>query len=306
MQTACSPGLPGGTQRRLHQMVAAYGTDPNAPKRHGHTATLNLTCDLDTLRGEKSGRLPMLDGKPVSVAKARLLACEAGVIPSIFNYTTGEAVELGRAKRLPNVALRHKLELEQPGGCAWSGCRAPVSWTEAHHLEFWADGGSTIAENLILLCRFHHGRIHTGKWDIRKTGPGAAEIRHKRTGLSDTEWEADPDLPNGHDSTEWSPTYRRQLTDHANWFAQKSMEASIAKSRERFREIDAANLKQIQVDEPARVAKPATPVVLREDPGGPPFLTCPQRATAEGSAGQGQRSPIPKGAGPLSMSREGI
>ncbi|MEV3935521.1 DUF222 domain-containing protein [Glycomyces sp. NPDC049804] len=272
------PRVSGRHAEALHQMAAAYGTDPSAPKRHGHTATLNLTCDLATLRGEKTGRLPMLDGKPISVSKARLLACEAGVIPSVFDYSTGEAIELGRAKRLPNVALRHKLELEQPGGCAWAGCRAPISWTEAHHLEHWADGGLTAAENLILLCRFHHSRIHTGKWDITKTGPGTAEIRHQRTGLTDEEWEADllKDLPNGHDSSEWSPAYRRELTDYAAWYAQKSMELTVAKTREKFRK------------------KETAPVVLREDPGDPPFLTCPQRATAEGSAGRCQRSPIPR------------
>jgi hypothetical protein len=284
------PRASGRNAEALHQMVAAYGTDPSAPNRHGHTATLNLTCDLATLRGEKTGRLPMLDGKPISVSKARLLACEAGVIPSVFDYSTGEAVELGRTKRLPNVALRHKLELEQPEGCAWSGCRAPIAWTEGHHVAHWADGGPTLAENLILLCRFHHSRIHTGKWSIEKTGPGKAEIRHLRSGATDAEWEADPlkDLPNGHSVEEWSRTFKPELTDYANWFAQKSMEAAVARARAKFRESDAAAIKACLEAEPARkaepvlVAKPATPVVLREDPGDPPFLTRPQRATAEG------------------------
>lgn len=291
------PRVAGRNAEALHQMIAAYGTDPSAPKRHGHTATLNLTCDLATLRGKKTGRLPMLDGKPISVSKARLLACEAGIIPSVFDYSTGEAVELGRAKRLPNVALRHKLELEQPEGCAWSGCRAPVSWTEAHHVEHWADGGATVAENLILLCRFHHSRIHLDKWSIEKTGPGKAVIKHLPSDCTDAEWEADlKDLPNGHNTEEWSPAFKAQLTDYAGWFAQKSMEATVAKTREKFREADAAALKACQVEEPAlaMAGKPATPIVLREDPGDPPFLTCPQRATAEGSAGQRQRSPIPK------------
>jgi hypothetical protein len=252
------PSVSGRNAEALHQMVAAYGTDPEAPKRHGHTATLNLTCDIETLRGEKTGRLPILDGRPISVSKARLLACEAGIIPSVFDYETGEAIELGREKRLPNTALRHKLELEQPGGCAWSGCRAPVSWTEAHHLVHWADGGETNAENLILLCRFHHGRIHTNKWQIEKAGPGKARITHK-SGLTDEDWEADllKDLPNGHDSDEWSPTFKRELTDHANWFAQKNMQAAIAKAREKFR---------VGVAPPKDPEEPPA-----EDPGDPPF-----------------------------------
>lgn len=239
--------LPAASNRNveaLHQMVASYGTDPEAPKRHGHTATLNLMCDLDTLKGEKTGRLPMLDGRPVSVAKARKLACEAGIIPSVFDYDKGEAIELGRAKRLPNVALRHKLELEQPNGCAWSGCRAPVSWTEAHHLAHWANGGETVAENLILLCRFHHSRIHLDKWSISKVGPGKAEIIHLASGASDVEWEEDPmkDLPNGHSFEEWSPRLKRELTDYAAWYAQKRMEASVSRTREKFRVKDPAEI----------------------------------------------------------------
>ncbi|GAB4006485.1 hypothetical protein GCM10029992_57300 [Glycomyces albus] len=162
----------------LHQMLASFGADPKAPTRHGHTATLNLTCDIDTLRGEDTGRQPTLESRPVSVAKARLLACEAGIIPSIFDYTTGEAVELGRTMRLPNTALRRKLELEQPGGCAWTDCGRPIQWTEAHHVRHWADGGETVAENLVLLCRFHHGRIHSPGWSVTKTGPGQALIVH--------------------------------------------------------------------------------------------------------------------------------
>jgi hypothetical protein len=282
----------GRNAEALHQMVAAYGTAPDAPRRHGHTATLNLTCDVETLRGDKTGRLPKLDGKTVSVSKARLLACEAGVIPSVFDYSTGEAIELGRTKRLPNVALRHKLELEQPEGCAWSGCRAPISWTEAHHIEHWANGGETTAENLILLCRFHHGRIHLDTWEITKTAPGKAVIRHIRTGATDAEWDAEADLPTGQSAEEFSPNLKRQLDDYATWFAQKNMEASIARTRERFREKDAAEVKACTaIEEPFPALVPAP----REDPGDPPFLTRPQRATAEGSAGQTKRSPFPPG-----------
>ncbi|PRY60514.1 HNH endonuclease signature motif containing protein [Glycomyces artemisiae] len=162
----------------LHQLLAGYGASPDAVKRHGHTATLDLMVDIETLQGKDTDRAALLEGQPVSVAKARLLACEAGVIPSVFDYATGEAVELGRAARLPNTSLRRKLELEQPEGCAWTGCDRPVAWTEAHHLVHWADGGETNADNLILLCRFHHGRIHTAGWTVEKTGPGRAVITH--------------------------------------------------------------------------------------------------------------------------------
>ncbi|GAB3226656.1 hypothetical protein GCM10027447_17050 [Glycomyces halotolerans] len=193
--------LPPAANRRaeaLHQVLAVYGADPKAHTRHGHTTALHLTVDIETLRGEDTGRVPLLEGQPISLAKARLLACDAGlIVPAVFDYATGEAVELGRAERLPTVALRRKLELEQPWGCAWQGCDAPLAWTEAHHLRHWADGGETVAENLILLCRFHHGRVHTPGWTVTKTAPGRALIVHHNCITTSTETRSDTRNGNG-------------------------------------------------------------------------------------------------------------
>jgi hypothetical protein len=244
LKTACPPPrqdetdqygvLPPQANRHaeaLHQLLAGYGTSPEAATRHGHTATLDLTVDIETLQGKDTGRLPLLEGRPVSVARARLLACEAGIIPSVFDYASGEAVELGRAARLPNTALRRKLELEQQGGCAWHGCGRPVTWTEAHHIVHWADGGPTEAANLILLCRFHHGRIHTTGWTIEKTGPGQAVITHHEghesapadSGCGCSDWRTDADLdeafqddktnvfPTGLYLSEWSEAMEPEL-----------------------------------------------------------------------------------------------
>ncbi|SDE26051.1 HNH endonuclease signature motif containing protein, partial [Glycomyces harbinensis] len=256
LKTACPPPrqdeqdaegvLPPQANRHaeaLHQLLAGYGTSPEAATRHGHTATLDLTVDVQTLQGQDTGRLPLLEGQPVSVAQARLLACEAGVVPSVFDYEEGEAVELGRALRLPNVALRRKLELEQPEGCIWTGCDRPVAWTEAHHITHWADGGLTNAANLILVCRFHHGRVHTTGWSVEKTGPGQALITHhdhphaKRATASDgtgikgvhghsgtdntecgcSDWRSDADMDAEHRDSDWDafPTglYRTEWSD---------------------------------------------------------------------------------------------
>ncbi|THV40960.1 DUF222 domain-containing protein, partial [Glycomyces buryatensis] len=103
--------LPAAANRNaeaLHQMLAAYGASTDAPTRHGHTATLSLLCDLETLQGNDTGRVPTLEGRPISLARARLLACEAAIIPMVYDYATGEVVELGRSERLPNTALRRK------------------------------------------------------------------------------------------------------------------------------------------------------------------------------------------------------
>jgi hypothetical protein len=263
----------------LHQLLAGYGSSPQAATRHGHTATLDLVVDIETLQGKDTGRLPLLEGQPVSVARARLLACEAGVIPSVFNYTTGEAVELGRAMRLPNTSLRRKLELEQPEGCAWQGCDRPVAWTEAHHIQHWADGGVTAAENLILLCRFHHGRIHTTGWSVEKTGPGQAIITHHdghdgqsgndNQGCGCSDWRTDHDMDAEHQGSDWDvfPTgiYRTEWSE-----AMKPELDGMAEAIERDRAITAMRAAKARCR--AKFAKPEQVTPARVPI---PVLGCP-------------------------------
>ncbi|WP_198165655.1 HNH endonuclease signature motif containing protein, partial [Rhodococcus sp. ADH] len=57
-------------------------------------------------------------------------------------------------------------------GCAFPGCSCVPAWTDAHHIRHWANGGPTVMNNLVLLCRSHHRLMHrksgfVGKWEIR-------------------------------------------------------------------------------------------------------------------------------------------
>jgi hypothetical protein len=279
----------------LHQLLAGYGASPQAATRHGHTATLDLVVDIETLQGKDTGRLPLLEGQPISVARARLLACEGAVIPSVFNYATGEAVELGRAMRLPNAALRRKLELEQPEGCAWHGCDRPIAWSEAHHLRHWADGGPTTAENLILLCRFHHVRIHTTGWSVEKTGPGQAVITHHdgheatgteakggndSAGCGCSDWRTDQDMDTDNSGTEWDvfPTglYRSEWSE-----GMKADLDGMAEMIDRDRALEAMRAAKARcrtkftTPSDAVQTSPAPAVPPPVDHGEPPFLGCP-------------------------------
>ncbi|WP_035750127.1 hypothetical protein, partial [Glycomyces sp. NRRL B-16210] len=65
------PAQPNRHAEALHQLLAGYGTSPEAVTRHGHTATLDLVVDIETLQGKDTGRLPLLEGRPISVAGAR-------------------------------------------------------------------------------------------------------------------------------------------------------------------------------------------------------------------------------------------
>ena len=49
--------------------------------------------------------------------------------------------------------------------CRFPGCCAK-KYTDAHHIEHWADGGETSLDTLVTLCRHHHRLLHRGIYEI--------------------------------------------------------------------------------------------------------------------------------------------
>ncbi|GAA2129645.1 HNH endonuclease signature motif containing protein [Glycomyces algeriensis] len=170
----------------------------------------------------------------------------------------------------------------------------------------WADGGATAAENLILLCRFHHGRIHTTGWSVEKTGPGQAVITHHdheghdqsapsdSTGCGCSDWRTDQDIdtehqgsdwdvfPTGLYRSEWSEALKPDLDARAEAIDKERCLAAIkeakAKCRERFG------------------ASPPVPVL--GCPSGRPLGEAPQHHQCSAARN-------PKGIGPSGMPRPG-
>ena len=77
----------------------------------------------------------------------------------------GNLLDCGRLNRLFTGKTRLALELRDRG-CAWPGCDRPVSWTQAHHIISWLDGGETKPSNGVLLCPYHHREIEKGEWEV--------------------------------------------------------------------------------------------------------------------------------------------
>lgn len=71
--------------------------------------------------------------------------------------------------------------IARDGGCAFPGCDRPAHWCDCHHIIYWADGGPTMLDNLILQCRFHHRLVHEGGWTIHRT-PGGRPIFYRPDG----------------------------------------------------------------------------------------------------------------------------
>ncbi|MFV2000249.1 MAG: DUF222 domain-containing protein [Acidimicrobiia bacterium] len=123
----------------------------------GEKPHITVTLDYRQLTGELK-RLPELNGVPVSPETARRLTCDAGIIPMVLG-SDAEPLDIGRKTRTIPSAIRRAIE-QLHHGCAWSGCDAPLSWCDIHHVVHWANGGSTSVSNCIPYCRKHHTVVH--------------------------------------------------------------------------------------------------------------------------------------------------
>ena len=140
----------------------------------GVAATLVVTTDYETLRGDVERAGTDSHGTRISPDTIRKLACDAGVLPVVLGGD-GKVLDVGRQKRLFTVAQRIALA-HRDGGCAFPGCDRPPGWTEAHHMRPWAAGGSTDLADGVLLCARHHRTIHHTGWDVRPSHDGMPEF----------------------------------------------------------------------------------------------------------------------------------
>mgnify|MGYP005814327205 CR=1 FL=1 len=99
---------------------------------------------------------------PISVQTLRRMAIDAEVIPVVMG---GDSLPLdvGRATRYATKAQRIAAG-ERDRGCAM--CHAPLTWCDAHHIEWWSVGGRTSAANTVMLCVGCHHRVHDCGWII--------------------------------------------------------------------------------------------------------------------------------------------
>ena len=110
----------------------------------------------------------------VSIETVERIACAQGVVPVVFDQH-GQPLDVGRERRLFTPRQRTALS-ERDGGCMWTRCERPPSWTEAHHINHWKrDGGRTDVADGILLCKHHHLLLHDHHWEVERRGESGSE-----------------------------------------------------------------------------------------------------------------------------------
>ena len=120
---------------------------------------------------------------PLTDEAVRRLACDAEVTRVVLDPSS-QPLDVGRSTRTVPAHLRQAL-IVRDGGCVAEGCDRPAAWTEAHHVVHWAEGGRTALDNLVLLCRTHHRKVHDAGWEFTFIGsawrlvpPGYERLRY--------------------------------------------------------------------------------------------------------------------------------
>lgn len=131
-------------------------------------------ADADALAAPDRGKAAIEDGPAPSFETLRRLACDSSLVPMIER--DGHPLSVGRKSRAIPPAIRRAL-LARDRGCRFPGCENR-RFTEAHHIEHWADGGKTCLSNLCLLCRRHHDYLHEGGYKLTRDVNGALHFFH--------------------------------------------------------------------------------------------------------------------------------
>jgi hypothetical protein len=156
-------------QRRADAMIdlARKQLDSGTlPEAGGQKPHVTVNVEMTTLAKEPGSPAADMEWShiPIPAETARRIACDCAVTPVVG----GEPHAISRV--VPG-AMRRALAARDKH-CRFPGCDMPPAWTDAHHIQHWADGGPTKLFNLILMCRRHHRLVHEGRWQLIRAGDG--------------------------------------------------------------------------------------------------------------------------------------
>jgi hypothetical protein len=142
---------------------ATSGTSSGAPSPFFVVAHVRLE-DLVSNAGEPSELAGELEHNGmIDVETVQRIACDATVVVAVDDRL-GRTMYEGRAKRFPTGAQRREV-IRRDRQCRFPGC-SNGTFAAVHHVVPWKLGGGTDLDNLVLLCKHHHGVVHRKGWPM--------------------------------------------------------------------------------------------------------------------------------------------
>jgi hypothetical protein len=184
MQTAQDNDTRTHPQRQhdaLAALVRGQLGDPTLGQHNGLPVTVIVSTTLEQLQSG-AGQAVTAGGSLLPIPDLIRMASHAWHYLCVFDNHTERALYLGRSKRIATADQRIVLH-SKDRGCTAPGCDIPGYLCQTHHVEEWADGGTTDIDRLTFACGAHHRLITPGGWTTRKRRDGS------------TEWRPPPQIP---------------------------------------------------------------------------------------------------------------
>jgi hypothetical protein len=176
--------LPSYEARRaqaLMTLVHSYQAGGEGPKNGGDRPRITVLVNWDDLLRGVRGATLLGSGTRISAAEARVLACDADILPAVMG-SDSQVLDLGRTTRLFAGDLRQAIALRDRG-CVFPGCPREPRDCDAHHLNPWTAGGSTSLDNAALVCPTHHRLVEPNPHADRATEHERWHMRMGRDGI---------------------------------------------------------------------------------------------------------------------------
>lgn len=160
----------------LAEIAKRAVTGIDRPTGHGHV-TLTMTQDqFDSGLG-----VSWPSGSLLTRNEVGQHTCESEVALLITGdgAQSWEPLQLGMTARYASRAQRVALQARDGDTCVHPGCSTRASRCIAHHIVHWNEGGPTDLENLVLICEFHHRKVHHGRLEIVADADGYRTSRRR-------------------------------------------------------------------------------------------------------------------------------
>jgi hypothetical protein len=149
---------------------------PGVPRRHGITASINVTIAESTLRGEDEQPAELDGYGPIPATMARRLANLPGAhqhrypVDADGHILDRDATLISGQYEPSSRIARHVITRDRH--CIHPGCRRRASNCELDHRVPWP-AGPTTAQNLEPLCKRHHDLKHHSNWRVHRCPDGS-------------------------------------------------------------------------------------------------------------------------------------